>query len=64
MDGWGGVGKLFISMGWVQGRRRISKSGPVEDIVECRRHEKGESTRGDVPPLVRGVLGFSPRKFG
>ena len=30
----------------VQGRRRIFKSGPAKEIIECRRHERGESTRG------------------
>ena len=24
-----------------QGRRRIFKSGPAEEIIECRRHESG-----------------------
>ena len=28
-----------------QGRRRVLKSGPAEEIIECRRHERGESTR-------------------
>ena len=29
-----------------QGRRRVFESGPAEEIIECRRHERGESTRG------------------
>ena len=35
----------------VQGRRRVFKSGPAEEIIECRRHERGESTREDSPSL-------------
>ena len=38
---------------WYQGRRRVLKSGPAEEIIECRRHERGgggggggESARG------------------
>ena len=27
-------------------------------LYECRRHELGESTRGVIPPLVRGVRGI------
>ena len=27
----------------IQGRRRVSKSGPAEKAIECRRHERGES---------------------
>ena len=30
---------------------------------EWRRHELGESTRGGIPPLVRGVRGISPEKI-
>ena len=48
-----------------QGRRRVFKSGPAEEIIECRRHVRGESTRGGrareggehergTPPLSRG----------
>ena len=29
-----------------QGRRRVFKSGQAEEIIECRRHERGESTKG------------------
>ena len=45
-----------------QGRRRVFKSGPAEEIIECRRHhaEGGEHERGT--PLVRGVKGSPPRK--
>ena len=38
--------KVVIS----QGRRRIFKSGPAEEVIECRRHEMGESTRGGHSP--------------
>ena len=47
-----------------KGRRRVFKSGPAEEVIECRRHERGERTRGGIfPPLVRGVWGASPEKF-
>ena len=47
-----------------QGRRRVFKSDPAEEDIQCRRHERGESTRGGIiPPLVRGVWGPPPRKF-
>ena len=29
-----------------QGRRRVLKSGPAEEAIECLRHVRGESTRG------------------
>ena len=46
-----------------QGRRRVLKSGPAEEIIEWRRHQRGESTRGGPPPpLVRGVRGSPLRK--
>ena len=45
-----------------QGRRPVFKSGPAEEAIKCRRHERGESTRG-VSPLVRGAWGPPPRKF-
>ena len=32
-------------------------------FYECRRHELGESTRGGIPPLVRGFRGISPEKI-
>ena len=40
-----------------QDRRRVIKSGPAEEAIECRRHEKGKSTRG-----LRG-LGGSPENL-
>ena len=46
-----------------QGRRRVFKSGPAEEAIECRRHESGESTRGDHSPSLQGVWGPPPRKF-
>ena len=36
----------------LQGRRRVLKSGPAEDMVECPRLERGrarEGARGDLP---------------
>ena len=32
-----------------QGRRRVFKSGPAEEIIECRRHEWGRAREGDSP---------------
>ena len=45
------VGKIenLKKEGKMQGRRRVFKSGPVEEIIECRRHERGESTIGGLP---------------
>ena len=48
---------MKISMCY-QGRRRVFKSGPAEEAVECRRHEMGESTRS-----LGGFGGPPPRKF-
>ena len=39
-----------------QGRRRALKSGPAEDMVECRRHERG------IAPSPRGGSGDLPRE--
>ena len=41
----------------IQGRRRVFKSGPAEEIIECRRHERG------TPPLVRGLGGLTRENF-
>ena len=38
-----------------QGRRRVFKSGPAEEIIECRWHERGESTRGRLPLSFGGI---------
>ena len=46
-----------------QGRRRVFKSGPAEEAIECRRHERGESTRGGLFPLSLDGWGPPPRKF-
>ena len=39
-----------------QGRRRVLKSGPAEEIIECRRHERGRAREGDPSPLSLGGL--------
>ena len=40
----------------LQGRRRVFKSDPAEEAIECRRHERGESTRGGYSPSrLRGL---------
>ena len=49
--------QFYIS--YFQGRRRVFKSGPAVEIIECRRQERGGAREGD-PPLVRGS---PPRKF-
>ena len=36
-----------------QGRRRVFKSGPAEEAIECLRHER----RGIISPLVGGLPG-------
>ena len=47
----------------IQGRRRVFKSGPAEEIIEGRWHERGNTSWG--LPLSLGGLGGSPpaRKF-
>ena len=52
----------MISCLIMQGRRRIFKSGPAEEIVECRRHERGRARGGD-SPLSLGVRGSPPNNF-
>ena len=44
----------------IQGRRRVFKSGPAEEIIECRRHEWGRAREGDSPSL--GGLGGLPQE--
>ena len=41
-----------------QGRRRVFKSGPAEEAIECQRHEKGI-----ILALVRGVGGLPQNKI-
>ena len=41
-------------------RRRVFKSGPVEEAIEGG---GGGHERGNSPPLVRGVWGPPPRTF-
>ena len=48
---------------WQQARRHVVKSGPAEVRVSAEGTSEGESTRGGIPPLVRGVRGISPEKF-
>ena len=45
-----------------QARRHVFKSGPAE-VKASGEGTSGESTRGGMPPLVRGVWGISPEKF-
>ena len=55
---------MFISTQF-QGRRRILKSGPAEEIIECGRHERGGGgrEREGAPPLVRGSGGLPCENF-
>ena len=49
-----------------QGHRRVVKSGPAEEAIECRRHEREEreeSPRGGLlSPSRYGVYGGLPRE--
>ena len=57
--------KQFGPRSGLQGRRRVFQSGPAEEAIECRRHERGESTRvGLINPLsLGGFGGASPEKI-
>ena len=46
--GYAGVYLFFLFLP-KQGRRRALKSGPAEDMVECRRHERGRAREGVAP---------------
>ena len=59
-DGWC-VKLYFLSL--LQGRRRVLKSGPAEEIIECRRHERGRTREWDPSPLSLVGLGGLPRKI-
>ena len=47
----------------MQGRRRIFKSGPAEEIIECLRHERGESRRGGLALSLWGLGGLPRENF-
>ena len=47
----------------IQGRRRVLKSGPAEEIIECRRHERGRARERDSPSRYGGLGGFPREKF-
>ena len=53
----------FVLLEHVQGCRRVFESGPAEEVIECRRHERGRTREGIIPPFVRGILGTSPGKI-
>ena len=50
-------------MPYLQGRCHVFKSGPVEETIECQRHERGESTRGGLHLSFRGLGGLSREHF-
>ena len=35
----------------IQGRRRLFKSGPVEEAIKCGRHERGRAREGQCPRM-------------
>ena len=43
----------------LQGRRRVFKSGPAEEIIECR----GESSRWGLPLALMGLGGLPRENF-
>ena len=47
----------------VKGRRRIFKSGPAEETIESRNHDKAESTRGGLFPFSLGGFGVTQKIF-
>ena len=53
------LNNVFLSL---QGRRRVFKSGPAEEDIECRRHERGRAREGDYSPSRKGGLGGLPRE--
>ena len=52
------LNKLFVE----QGRRRLFKSGPAEEAIECGRHKRGEQERG-LLPLSLGEFEGHPEIF-
>ena len=55
---------MSLQHDWLQGRRRLYKSGPAEEAIECRRQEMGVSTRGGtILPLLREFGVPPPRNF-
>ena len=53
----------YFDIATAQGRRRVFKSSPAEETIKCRRHEKGESTRGGIITLSLGGFGGLPLDF-
>ena len=47
----------------IQARRHVLKSGPAEVRASSEGTTEGESTRGDIPPVVSEVRGIPPTKF-
>ena len=52
----------YVSFSYLQGRRRVLKSGTAIERHRCSPSE-GEHERGFDPRLVRGVWGISPGKI-
>ena len=46
-----------------QGRRRVFKSGPAEEIIECRRQERKRAREGDSRQGGRGARGIPRENF-
>ena len=57
------LGQAKSRVVYQQGRRRVLKSVPVEDMVECRRHKRGRAQRGLAPSRTRkGCSGDLPQE--
>ena len=46
-----------------QGRRRLFKSGPAEEAIECRRHERGRAREEFGGPPTSPTLPPTPEKI-
>ena len=57
----GGIKRRGIEL--CQARHHVVKSGPAEAKASAKGTIEGESTRGGMPPLLRGVRGISPEKI-
>ena len=60
--GWGkSAGKIIATK---PGLPRVFESGPEDEAIECRRHERGESARGGLSSQsLEEFGGPPPRKF-
>ena len=54
---------IIVNLIVSQGCRRVFKSGAAEEAIECRRHERGYSTRGGIIPPLDREFGGLPEKI-